>query len=137
MLKPPRLLRISAISAAMVLFAAACGGGDDAAPAPDAQTEIILVAQNITFDQDILTVPVGEEVTVTYEHLVSGVSHNLHVIVSSERNFSTVITSGPVTQTLTFTINEAGTYTFQCDVHPDVMNGTLTVQKSVQETQVR
>ncbi len=65
MLKPPRLLRISAISAAMVLFAAACGGGDDAAPAPDAQTEIILVAQNITFDQDILTVPVGEEVTVT------------------------------------------------------------------------
>ncbi len=128
MLKPPRLLRISAISAAMVLFAAACGGGDDAAPAPDAQTEIILVAQNITFDQDILTVPVGEEVTVTYEHLDSGVSHNLHVIVSSERNFSTVITSGPVTQTLTFTINEAGTYTFQCDVHPDVMNGTLTVQ---------
>ena len=128
MLKPPRLLRISAISAAMVLFAAACRGGDDAAPAPDAQTEIILVAQNITFDQDILTVPVGEEVTVTYEHLDSGVSHNLHVIVSSERNFSTVITSGPVTQTLTFTINEAGTYTFQCDVHPDVMNGTLTVQ---------
>ena len=128
MLKPPRLLRISAISAAMVLFAAACGGGDDAAPAPDAQTEIILVAQNITFDQDILTVPVGEEVTVTYEPLDSGVSHNLHVIVSSERNFSTVITSGPVTQTLTFTINEAGTYTFQCDVHPDVMNGTLTVQ---------
>ncbi len=128
MLKPPRLLRISAISAAMVLFAAACGGGDDAAPAPDAQTEIILVAQNITFDQDILTVPVGEEVTVTHEHLDSGVSHNLHVIVSSERNFSTVITSGPVTQTLTFTINEAGTYTFQCDVHPDVMNGTLTVQ---------
>ncbi len=128
MLKPPRLLRISAISAAMVLFAAACGGGDDAAPAPDANTEIILVAQNITFDQDILTVPVGEEVTVTYEHLDSGVSHNLHVIVSSERNFSTVITSGPVTQTLTFTINEAGTYTFQCDVHPDVMNGTLTVQ---------
>ena len=128
MLKPPRLLRISAISAAMVLFAASCGGGDDAAPAPDAQTEIILVAQNITFDQDILTVPVGEEVTVTYEHLDSGVSHNLHVIVSSERNFSTVITSGPVTQTLTFTINEAGTYTFQCDVHPDVMNGTLTVQ---------
>ena len=50
------------------------------------------------------------------------------MIVSSERNFSTVITSGPVTQTLTFTINEAGTYTFQCDVHPDVMNGTLTVQ---------
>lgn len=128
MLKPPRLLRIFAISAAMVLFAAACGGGDDAAPAPDAQTEIILVAQNITFDQDILTVPVGEEVTVTYEHLDSGVSHNLHVIVSSERNFSTVITSGPVTQTLTFTINEAGTYTFQCDMHPDVMNGTLTVQ---------
>ena len=39
-----------------------------------------------------------------------------------------LISAGPDSQAVTFTINQPGSYRFQCDVHPDEMFGTLTVQ---------
>ncbi len=129
MLDRLKLLRIAVLSVVVLSIAAACGGDDgDDGSAPEPVTQFTLVAQLTTFDQNAFSIPVGEEVTVTYMNLDNGISHNFHVIVSPERNFATVITTGPINQVITFTINEPGTYTFQCDVHPDVMTGTLTVQ---------
>ena len=34
---------------------------------------------------------------------------------------------GPVTQELTFTLDEPGEVTYVCDVHPAMMRGTITV----------
>lgn len=100
--------------------------GPDPTEAPGAQTQVTLTAEGISFDQDSITVPAGEEVTITYENRDEALAHNLRVFGPDEE-FATEIAQGPVTQTLTFTIDEPGTYEFQCDVHPAQMSGTLTV----------
>ena len=93
-----------------------------------AATEITVVGENILFDTDVFVVPAGEEVTITFENLDDGVPHNFHVQGGAAGDFKTEIESGPITQTLTFTLAEAGTYTFVCDVHPTPMRGQLVVR---------
>lgn len=111
---------------------AACGGDDTSgtnAPlegdtTPDVQ-EVSLVAENIAFDAETITVTAGREVTITFENRDS-IAHNLR-IVGPDGDFATEVASGPVTQELTFTIDEPGRYEFRCDVHPAQMTGTLIV----------
>ena len=91
-------------------------------------TEITVVGKDILFDTDVVTVPAGEEVTITFENQDDGVPHNFRVQAGAEGDFKTEIESGPISQTLTFTIGEPGSYTFLCDVHPDPMRGQLVVE---------
>lgn len=93
-----------------------------------AATDITVVGKNILFDTDVLVVPAGEEVTITFENLDDSVPHNFHVQAGAGGDFRTEIENGPISQTLTFTIGETGTYTFVCDVHPTSMVGTITVE---------
>jgi plastocyanin len=105
---------------------AATGGGGDGNRAGGSPTQLTLVAENIAFDTETLTAPVGEEVTIEYDNR-DDVPHNLHILTEDGEEPATEIETGPVTQTLTFTIDEAGSYTYVCDVHPQQMTGTLQV----------
>jgi plastocyanin len=89
------------------------------------RAEVELGARDITFDETEIEVPAGE-ITITFDNEDDGVSHNLHVMAGAD-DFATEIEPGPITQTLTFTIEEPGTYTFICDVHPTQMTGDLIV----------
>ncbi len=103
-------------------------GSGQAPGGGDAVTSATIVGKNIAFDVDALTVPAGQEVTFTFDNQDAAVPHNLHVQAGAEGDFKTDIIAGPVLQTLTFEISAAGSYSFVCDVHPDLMSGTLVVE---------
>jgi glucose dehydrogenase/plastocyanin len=100
-------------------------------PAGDAAT-IDLVAQNIAFDKDTITVSAGAQVTVNFNNMDSGIPHNFAVYTDNSANqviFKGDIITGPATTTYTFTApTTPGTYFFRCDIHPATMNGQFIVQ---------
>lgn len=101
-----------------------------ATPAAGA-TEIDVVAQGFAFDKKTIEVTAGQPFTIKLDNKDSAV-HNLH-IYTQKGGTSVAVTdpqaiSSGSTGTLTTTITQPGTYYFQCDFHPETMNGTLTVK---------
>ncbi|MCH8051066.1 MAG: hypothetical protein IIC86_03500 [Chloroflexi bacterium] len=62
-------------------------------------TSATLVGKKIAFDVDALTVPAGQEVTITFDNQDAAVPHNLHVQAGPEGDFKTEIVEGPVLHT--------------------------------------
>jgi plastocyanin len=132
-------------------LAAACGGGDDsaepestkppatAASSPvataddgddgDGASAITLVAKDTLWDQTKIEAKAGA-ITFTVDNQDGGIVHNLHIYKGTDNTGEdlgqTELEAGPVTQTLTVTL-EPGTYFFVCDVHPATMAGTIEV----------
>lgn len=120
--------RIVPMTPLVALLLAACGGGDDdeAAGPTEPVTAITITSTDLSFDIESFSVPVGEEVTLTYENEHDGVPHNVHVETGDADEPATEVAEGPVTQELTFTLDEAGEVDYLCDVHPATMRGTIT-----------
>ena len=116
------------------LLLAACGGGggggDDSSAAGPAEpvTAITITSTDLSFDIESFAVPVGEEVALTYENDHDGVPHNVHVDTGEADEPTTEVAEGPVTQELTFTLDEAGEVDYLCDIHPATMRGTITAE---------
>ncbi len=93
---------------------------------------VCLTARNLAFDTDSITVPAAAEVTVRFQNLDEGISHNLAVYRSSDRVdtiFRGELVAGPGSASYTFTApREPGTYYFQCDMYPDRMYGEFIVE---------
>ena len=148
MLKRLWVLPILAILA-VGLVAAACGDDEEEEPAatrtPSASpaatsaatatpavgaTEIEIVAAALGFDKGTLEVTAGQPFTITLDNQ-DDVSHTL--VIYTEEGGEEIVGVEPSTvspgskETLTTTITEPGEYYFQCDFHPQQMNGTLTV----------
>lgn len=125
-------LRIMAVSAALVLGAAACG---DTTPNVDQSTastssgarDVTIVAEKIAFDTTELEATVGETLTISYDNRDARIPHNLHVNGGTGGPAKTAVEEGPVTQSLKVTFEEAGTFEYFCEVHPQQMRGTITV----------
>ena len=142
---PPRRALAAASSLVLALSLTACGS-DDAGTAPSASgsagqsapsegsseapatevTEVTITSTSLSFDVTEVTVPAGVPVTFTYDNQQDGVPHNLHVTGEGVDEM-TDVEEGPVTQTLTVTFPEPGTYGYVCDVHPQQMQGVVTV----------
>ncbi len=116
------------LAAALVSLAACGGSGDDeAAAGPEGPvTTITVTSTDLSFDIEAFEVPVGEEVTLTYENEHEGVPHNVRVDTGGPDEPMTEVAKGPVTQELTFTLDEPGEVSYVCDVHPATMKGTIT-----------
>ncbi|MEX2236894.1 MAG: cupredoxin domain-containing protein [Dehalococcoidia bacterium] len=128
-----RFLIAGALIPAVLLFAAACGGDDDDDVSEEgddgggeASTELTVVTVDNAFEPTDLTVPAGEEVTVTIRNDGTAL-HNLHVVADGQ-DFVSEDLNGGDESTLTFTVGEPGTYEFMCDYHVPDMIGELTVQ---------
>ena len=91
-------------------------------PAPATSQAVTLNLGDNFFSTKELTVPAGVPITVTINNQGQAL-HNWDVngVVKS-----TFVQHGQ-SQTVTFTA-APGTYTFQCDVHPKEMTGTLVVK---------
>ncbi len=100
-------------------------------PAPSGATggpPINLTAQNIKFDQATLTAP-ATGFTIHFDNKDAGTSHDVDILDSSgakvvdNKDFP-----GPAVQDYPVGPLPAGTYKFECSIHPTLMFGTLTIQ---------
>ncbi len=100
-------------------------------PQPSTRITIDLLAKNINFDKDNITVIAGAQVNINFFNLDVGMPHNFAVYANSGAD--TVIYQGPVIigpKQITYTFNapvDPGIYFFRCDVHPKVMTGNFYV----------
>jgi plastocyanin len=133
-------LRRGALITLILVFAtalAACSSSSDASEPADGGTggtatvadgEVAISADNLEFDASTIEAPAGAEFTITFTNNESQ-PHNVAIyseeggeeIVAGE-----VITGPDATTQIVVPALDAGTYYFQCDIHPD-MNGTVVV----------
>lgn len=93
-----------------------------------------LVAKNVAFNTNTITVPAGANVIINFDNQDSGVTHNFAVYTDSSASneiFKGDVITGPKTTTYTFTApTTPGTYLFRCDIHPTIMNGQFIVSSA-------
>jgi plastocyanin len=95
-----------------------------------AGTALRIEAQNLHFDRDCLAAPAGEDFTVTLNNQENGIPHNVSIYTNGQQAnalFKGDIVTGVQSTTYQVPGLSAGTYYFQCDVHPD-MAGALVVR---------
>lgn len=103
-------------------------------PQPSTRVTVDLVAKEMNFDRDNITVIAGAQVNINFVNLDRGVPHNFAVYANSAAD--TVIFQGRVVigpGSITYTFNapvDPGIYFFRCDVHPKVMYGQFIVMPS-------
>jgi plastocyanin len=100
-------------------------------PSAPGDTTIQLVAFNIEFDQRALTASAGGTVTIQFDNRDPSVLHNFALYVDNSLAQSIFIgdlVTGPAVTEYKFDAPAPGTYFFRCDVHPDTMTGSFTVQ---------
>lgn len=92
-----------------------------------------LVAKNLAFDPQQITLPSQGDVHILLVNQDQGVLHNLAVFPRDSRGqpvrsspvFQGTVFAGNAQQVYTFNAPGSGAYYFQCDVHPQTMNGTV------------
>jgi plastocyanin len=100
----------------------------------DLQVEAPTGAVARGFLQTCLVAPAGQKLTLTFDNQDPGQSHNAHFYTAAPPDGTDLFqsglpTPGPETQgPENVDPQDAGTYYFQCDVHP-TMNGTFVVVK--------
>jgi plastocyanin len=126
--RPPAAGRLGlAATLALVGALAACSSDDDggsAEPIPD-DPDATIVAEDMAFDPDDVRLAAGEPATIVIDNRDGGVQHNVHVEGAPEPN-STPLEAGESRQALTVEL-DAGTYTFVCDIHPN-MEGVIVAE---------
>jgi plastocyanin len=103
-------------------------------------TDLQVAAVNLTFDKTCLAAPEGQDFTLEFDNQ-EAVPHNVEIFPSAAdaaalsnrlggaEGPSDIIT-GPGSVTYQVPALEAGVYYFQCDIHPQQMNGTFVVAKA-------
>jgi plastocyanin len=132
-----RVIQVVALAGlAALTVACSSGGGSSAAPSapsspssPGASAPAgsgpTVVAKDIAFDPTSLTIPADTATQITFDNQ-EAVPHNIAI---KDAAGATVFKGEIVTQTkVTYNVDPlaAGSYTFWCEVHPN-MTGTLTV----------
>jgi plastocyanin len=113
---------------AIALALAACSGGSSgsAAPPPSAPPGgAVIVAKDLKFDRDTLSVPANQAAALLFDNRDSA-PHNVAIYAADGTKVFTGETfGGPGSRTYQLPSLAGGSYRFQCDVHTD-MKGTLT-----------
>ena len=103
-------------------------------PQPSTRVTVDLLAKNMNFDKDKITVIAGSKVFINFVNLDVGMPHNFAVYTGSDATrtiFQGRVVIGPAKITYAFDAPvDTGTYFFRCDVHPKVMTGQFYVVSS-------
>ena len=96
-------------------------------PTPTPRTSKV-TAQGIAFTTPDISAPAGKAFVIDFDNEDAGTPHNIQIKDSSGAvKFSGATFNGVATQPYDVPALDAGTYPFQCTVHP-TMTGTLTVK---------
>ena len=132
---------------AITVVATACGGGASGNSGTGASTTpttttartdrcrppgaaLRISARDNRFDQQCLAAPAGTQLQITLANQDRGVPHNLAVYSDPQRTrplFKGRVVAGVTTVKYRVGPLPAQTYYFQCDVHPQTMQGTFVV----------
>jgi plastocyanin len=122
------------IGIGLVLLLAACGGGASPAGSVECREPVngvlTVTADSLAFDTDCLALPAGEAVTIRLVNAEDVEPHNMAVYTDSSRTtqrFSGDIVDGGESIEYEIPALEAGTYYFDCTIHP-AMNGSVVVR---------
>jgi len=92
---------------------------------------IDLVAKNIAFDKSTITVLNGTRVTINFDNQDVGTQHNFALydpVTGYSPIFVGEVITGPKKVVYTFIAPlKPGQYSFQCDIHPNLMYGNFVV----------
>lgn len=134
----PAVATLATVAAGLVLAAGVAGAlkGEREFHQESGGTEahFDLSVKNIAFDKEELDFPASSEVKLDFTN-EEAVPHNfsLYEDKGGKSLFKGEILNNEGKTTYTFTTPAAGTYYFQCDVHPDQMNGTVVVSEEASE----
>lgn len=111
-------------------LAIAVVGAEEEGPGPGGPGEFVpIAAANIAFDQATLTVPAGQPFTIAFDNRDAGVQHNVQIFegpeVAGTPRFAGEIVTGPIQVEYEVPPLDAGTYAFNCVVHPTTMIGEI------------
>jgi plastocyanin len=88
---------------------------------------ITIVAQNIAFDVKSVKAPAGAPFTITFDNEDAGTPHDVDILdAGGAKVFDGKDFPGVATETYNVPALEAGTYKFECSIHPALMFGDLT-----------
>jgi plastocyanin len=93
---------------------------------------VSIVAVGIAFDTPCVNVPAGEPITIAFDNQDAATQHNLQIYPSADQVSADAaltqneVITGPATTEYQVPALDAGTYYFQCDIHPN-MNGAWNV----------
>jgi plastocyanin len=110
--------------------ASATAGASASAPASGGTggTVLKIKAQNIAFDVSTLTAPASQPFQIDFDNEDQGTQHDVAIKDSTgAMPFRGDLVTGIAQTTYNVPALPAGTYTFECVVHPS-MTGTLTVK---------
>jgi plastocyanin len=132
----PTLATLAAVAVGLVLAAGVAGAfkGEREFHHEGGEGEFRLAAENIEFDKDALDFPAATDVVLKFENH-EAIPHNLSIYESKGGDiiFEGEIQNAEGEVEYEFTTPEAGEYYFQCDVHPDQMNGAVHVTEEASE----
>ena len=133
----PALATLATVSVALVLAAGVAGalkGEREFHHAGGGEGEFILEADNLEFDKESLDFPASSEVVLVFENH-EAIPHNFSLYESKggEALFEGEILNAEGEIEYEFETPPGGEYYFQCDVHPDQMNGTVNVTEEASE----
>jgi len=115
----------------------AIGGAAGGSPAPSGGSPagsggpgggLHITAQNVAFDVKTLTAPADKPFTIVFDNKDAGTPHDVDILgASGAKVFDGKDFPGVAQKTYDVPALKAGTYKFECSIHPALMNGQLTV----------
>jgi len=106
------------------------GPGGSGEPPAGGGTVVDLIAKNVAFEQKTLTAPANQPWTIHFDNQDQGTPHDIDILASDngQKILDTKEFPGVAAQDFPVEPLAAGSYRFECSIHPSLMFGTLTVQ---------